>query len=325
MENFRIAGGIRISRPTIIFLFTGVFLASLGILLNNEYARYVGLGLVMAASMLFLYYMTSSRNPGHVWIKWTSGASIAAMALSAVVNLNAIIAWNTPATFLALLFPIIYVLAERMELGFVRGMKNRLMMFQALIAWVSVTLAFIPAEFGTSYFHTVSMYASITLLFVMILLSMIFDPTFGPGRRRGKFQRFMRTGIIAAYFWLILGTSLFVVQVYVGSGFLDPATHSIALGFIGTFIIAHSPIIFPLVLKKRAMQERVSYLPLAMITVASAMRVFGDLISTVNVIGNWASYISGYVIVLAVIAFVYNIRRIMVALASGKTAKTASY
>ena len=313
MENFRIVRGIRISRPTVTFLFTGVFAASLGIFYDNNYVRFAGLALIVAASMLFLYYMTSSRNPGQPWTKRVFGASIGAMILAAIANMGFLIVGNTTITYLALLFPIIYVLAERIELGFVRGMKEKTIMIQAFIAWASVILAFFATELGGNASRIPVMYASIILVTLFVGISVRFDPAFRKGKRTGRFQSFMRFGVILSYLWLVLGLILFALQMKCGSGFLDPAAHSIALGFIGTFIVAHSPVIFPLTLKKRAIQNNVSFMPLVMLTVSNVMRVSGDLIARITALGNYLSYLSGYVILLAIIAFVYNLRRIMAA------------
>ncbi len=311
MEKFPIVGGIPISRPTVIFLFTGVFTSSLGILAGNSILRYAGLLLVIGGSILFLLYMTSRRNPGDLWIKMIFGAAIASMALAAVGNLTFFIFDNVEATYLALLFPIIYILAERMELGFVRGMKKRILAMQTFIAWSAVILAFTAVTVPTNFSKQAAMYISIGLVISLILISMYFDPAFRKLRRRGKFQRFMRSGVITSFFWLMLGLALFVLQMATGHGYLDAATHAIALGFIGTFIVAHSPIIFPLTLKKKANQENVTFIPLIVLTMANVARVFGDLGTHYSSYGFAISYISGYLILIAIIAFIYNLKRIM--------------
>lgn len=312
MEKFRLVKGIPVSRPTVLFLFSGVFLASLGIVDGSVLTRYAGLILIFAGSLLFLFYMSSSRNPGDRWIKRVFAAAIASMSLTAIGNLNALIFDNVKVTYLALLFPIIYVLAERMELGFVSGMKTGIMKAQAFIAWVTILLAFAAAEIHVAPYSQALMIASILLLFSLTMVSVRFDPAFRKLRRQGRFQSFMRAGVLLSFFWLILGLILFVLQVVVGHGFLDAATHSIALGFIGTFIVAHSPVIFPLTLKKRARQEKVTYLPLIVLTLSNLMRVFGDLASHFSGAGFIASYLSGYILLIAIVAFIYNLRRIMV-------------
>lgn len=312
MEKFPLVKGIPISRPTVFFLFSGIFIASLGILFNSSPARFAGLVLIFAGSLLFLFYMSSRRNPGDIWIKRVFAAAIASMSLTAIGNINALIVYNVELTYLALLFPIIYVLAERMELGFVRGMRQGIIKVQVLIAWLAVILAFAAAEMHVTPYSQEAMFASISLVLALTLISVRYDPAFRKLRMRGRFQAFMRAGILISFFWLVLGLILFVLQLILGQGFLDPAAHSIALGFIGTFIFAHSPVIFPLTLKKNARQERVTFLPLLVLTVANAMRVFGDLAIPLTSVGFMMSYFSGYVLIIAIVAFVYNLRRIMV-------------
>ncbi len=312
MEKFPLAKGLPISRPTVLFLFSGVFLASLGILVGSTLTRYAGLILILAGSLLFLFYMSSGRNPGDMWIKRVFAAAIASMSMAAIGNFNALIFNNVWITYLALLFPIIYVLAERMELGFVRGMKTSVMKAQAFIAWITVLLAFAAAEIHMNPYSRDMMLASIMLLFTLTMVSVRFDPAFRRLRKQGRFQYFMRYGVLLSFFWLFLGFLLFALQVIAGQGFLDAATHSIALGFIGTFIVAHSPVIFPLTLKKRARQDNVTYLPLIILTLSNVMRVFGDLVSHSNSAGFTASYLSGYILIIAIVAFIYNLRKIIV-------------
>ncbi len=124
MEKFKLGGKFRISRVTVLLLFSGVFITTLAMLLGNPAARYAELSLVIAASLLFLHYMTSRKNHGMAGIQNIFGAAIIAMTLSAVVNMNHLITESTEISYLVLLFPAIYIIAERIELGFVRGTNS---------------------------------------------------------------------------------------------------------------------------------------------------------------------------------------------------------
>lgn len=312
MEGFLIFNRFRISRPTVFSLYSGVALVSLGILYGNIYARYIGLFLVMIASILFFHYLTSSRSHGKKEIRLVSGAATAALFLAAISNLNVFIPDSVQATYLILLFPLIYILAERFELGFIRGMKNSIIFLEAILAWLVVLFGFISTQIPLARPYNSLMYLSISLLFVMIILSIRYDPAFHRTGMKGRFDIYMRAGIVTSYFWLIVGVILFTLRAYGITGILDPATHAIALGFVGTFIVSHSPIIFPLVLGKKADQSKVIFLPLILITVANAMRVFGDLGTLVYQQLNLISYLSGYVLLIAIIAFVVNLRNITV-------------
>lgn len=152
-------------------------------------------------------------------------AATASMSLAALGNLNALIFNNVEATYLALLFPMVYVLAERMELGFVRGMKPGTMKVQTVVAWSAVLLAFASSEIHIMPYSQSAMIVSIILIFSLMMNSMRFDPAFGRLRRQGRFQAFMRAGVLLSFFWLFLGLVLFALQLVVGHGFMDAATH----------------------------------------------------------------------------------------------------
>ncbi|ARD85578.1 hypothetical protein FAD_1739 [Ferroplasma acidiphilum] len=312
MEKFPLIRNIPISRPIVAFLFGGVFILSLGILSSYAVARYAGLLLVVAASLLFLLFMSSNVNHGDKRIKLVFAAAIASMSLAAIGNMNSLLYSDVKLTFLALLFPILYILAERMELGFVRGMGARIMALQAYIAWFAVGMAFVSVEVPDKFISRFAMVLSIILVAILTGISIKFDPAFRKIKRNGRFQHFMRAGIQISFFWLALGLILFMLQAIIGHGYLDPATHSIAIGFIGSFIVAHSPVIFPLTFKKKAIQENVTFLPLIMITIANVSRVFGDLAIPYTSLGETFSYVSGYLLLFAILLFVYNIKKIMV-------------
>lgn len=311
MENFRIFGKIRISRLVVPFLFVGVFLTSIGILQNVLYIRGSGLFLTGFAFVLFLYFMGSKRSHGIPAIKQVFSAAILAMVLSPISNLNHIITGNTEFSYLVLLFPVIYVLAERMELGFVRGMKRNDIQTLAAFAWVSVIFAFASVEVEPGIMSPILMTVSLVFLFSLVVGTIVYDPSFRKLRRNSRLQSYVKKGVIISYIWLFIGIGLYLLQDFLGHGYLDPAAHSIALGFIGTFIVAHSPIIFPTVLKKEANVERVSTLPIIVITIANAMRVLGDLAIPFVPYANTISYASGYVIIIAILAFAYNLKRII--------------
>jgi len=311
MEKFSLFGHFRISRMIVPLLFSGVFISSAGIWLGIEIVQDFGLVLVAAASILFLYYMTSRRNPGMAYVKQVSGAAILGMFLSAIANINRFITDSSELTYLVLLFPVVYVLAERMELGYVRGMKASFIRIQSILSWILVITAFLSVEINVGPLPGLLMLASIAILIFLVIGSIYYDPSFRHLIKKNRLQSYIQKGIVISYLWLVLGIILFIMQAILGHGFLDPATHSIALGFIGTFIVAHSPIIFPLTLKKKAMQENVTLLPIIIITVANFMRIFGDITLHYFWISAAISYASAYVLLVAIIAFVYNLRRIM--------------
>lgn len=91
---------------------------------------------------------------------------------------------------------------------------------------------------------------------------------------RGYLARHLRV----AYFWLFLGLFLLLAISLRGYSMatFDAATHSIAVGFIGTMILAHAPIIAPSLLGLKLLEERLSYVPLFFLTLANIFRVGGE-------------------------------------------------
>jgi hypothetical protein len=311
MEKFKFLNTFKISRPIIFFLFSGTVIVSTGYLMNNPVLVDIGLIFVIISSILFLHFLTSKMGHSVAGIRWMFGASVAAIALTAIANMSSTIWMNIQLTYLALLFPIIYIVAERVELGFIRGMGRKVIGLQAALSWIIVLTAFASVEYPQYFGRSLIMGSSIIILLLMILTALRFDPSFHSSPRRGKFQTYLRTGVIVAYSWLFIGIALFAFQLTTSEDILDAATHSIALGFIGTFIIAHSPIIFPMTLKKNAVQDRVTFSPILIITIATTMRVYGDLGFGSGYILNFVSYLSGYVLIIAILAFVFNLRRII--------------
>ncbi len=311
MEKFKLLNRFRISRLIVTFLFSGTAIASVGYLMTNSALTDIGLAFVIISSILFLHFLTSKAGHSVAGIRWMFGASAFAITLTASANMSSTIWMNIKLTYLALLFPVIYIVAERVELGFIRGMGKKTIAIQAALSWIIVITAFASIEYPQPVKGSIIMGISIVILLFMIFNALRFDPSFHRSPRQGKFQFYLRIGVITAYFWLLLGLALFALQLTTSEDILDAATHSIAIGFIGTFIVTHSPIIFPMTLKKDAAQDRVTFSPIVIITIATAMRVYGDLGVGPNYIINLISYLSGYILVIAIIAFIFNLKRVI--------------
>ena len=311
MEKFKLLNRFRISRLIVIFLFSGTAIASAGYSMTNSALIDTGLAFVIISSILFLHFLTSKMGHSIAGIRWMFGASAVAITFTAFANMSSTIWMNIRLTYLALLFPVIYIVAERVELGFIRGMDKKIIALQASLSWIIVITAFASVEYPQPVKGSIIMGSSIVILLFMIFNALRFDPSFHRSPRQGKFQVYLRIGVIIAYFWLFLGLGLFALQLTTSEDMLDAATHSIAIGFIGTFIVTHSPIIFPMTLRKNAAQDRVTFSPILIITLATVMRVYGDLGVGSNYVLNLISYLSGYVLVIAILAFIFNLKRVI--------------
>ncbi|MEM4280828.1 MAG: hypothetical protein QXT61_05300 [Candidatus Caldarchaeum sp.] len=111
---------------------------------------------------------------------------------------------------------------------------------------------------------------------------------------RPGFSRYLAIGLGTAYLWLAVSTVLWSLAAS-----LDIILHSIFLGFVGTMVFTHAPIILPAILKIKHIYSPSLYIPFTMLQASTAMRIFSA--ATLNV-GLWS--LSGLVTVLSVIVFI---------------------
>ncbi|MFH1871392.1 MAG: hypothetical protein ABIK82_20380 [Pseudomonadota bacterium] len=96
--------------------------------------------------------------------------------------------------------------------------------------------------------------------------------------RQQGLTRFIALCLLSGYAWLALSGLLGI-----GGGFLpghpwrDAALHAVGLGFVFSMIFGHAPIIFPAVMRVRIPYHPAFYLPLLVLHVSLALRVFGGL------------------------------------------------
>src|SRR3972149_272268 len=67
-----------------------------------------------------------------------------------------------------------------------------------------------------------------------------------------KLHRYLGQHLLLAYSWFFLGLVLVIVWAAVrgGSALYDASVHSLAVGFVGTMILAHAPVIAPAILPR---------------------------------------------------------------------------
>ncbi|GEM_PF-6756302 len=300
-------GPFRLSRLTIGSLVMGITLYYLSIPLRSEFLMVVGALLLALSSLLFLHFIVSPITHGNKYIKTLSGLSIFSLASLAVVSTLNGIMYSGSMALLATVFPVLYVIAERIELGFMRGMSQRLIETETVLGALLLAM-FLDFSIQPGPLSVIPSNAGLFFLGAFSAIAARYDPAFRRSTWKGPLQRFMNRGVAIAYVWLFTGILLFSLSVNGYNGLLDAATHSIMIGFVGTFIFAHSPIIFPLLFKKEMNQDRVTFAPILILTISVIMRVGGDLLSIISPYGGFVSYLSPVVLVVSAIAFFYNIK-----------------
>lgn len=91
--------------------------------------------------------------------------------------------------------------------------------------------------------------------------------------------RFCSTAMLSGYFWLgICGILLLAFPPQRTAFGYDAAVHAIAIGFVLSMIFGHALIVLPAVMRISLHYTAALYLPLALLHVSLAVRVFSDIL-----------------------------------------------
>lgn len=96
--------------------------------------------------------------------------------------------------------------------------------------------------------------------------------------RQQGLTRFIALCLLSGYAWLVLAGLLGISGAFLpGHPWRDAALHAVGLGFVFSMIFGHAPIIFPAVMRVKIPYHPAFYLPLLVLHVSLALRVFGGL------------------------------------------------
>jgi hypothetical protein len=93
-----------------------------------------------------------------------------------------------------------------------------------------------------------------------------------------------------------------------GHAWRDAALHAIGLGFVFAMVFGHATIIFPAVTRIRIPYHPVLYLPLVLLHLTLALRVFGGLAGNFDLRHN-AALLNGLVLLVFIATVVTLVRR----------------
>lgn len=89
--------------------------------------------------------------------------------------------------------------------------------------------------------------------------------------------RYMAACLLSGYVWLVVAAIIWLLMGRVDSGWAyDAVLHSVFLGFVMSMIMAHAPVILPAVLRKPLPYRPFLGIPVLLLHVSLALRVFGD-------------------------------------------------
>ncbi len=86
----------------------------------------------------------------------------------------------------------------------------------------------------------------------------------------------------------------------------DTFIHSLAVGFIGSMIMAYGPILLPQVISGRVPYTNLSMIPVYLVTIGNAWRVSGNMLQ-VGGISFWPMGVSGALVLAGMLYFFWMI------------------
>jgi hypothetical protein len=194
-------------------------------------------------------------------LAWLAGN----VALVAGASPDAVAAWWFA-------FIVLTVAAERLELGRLRP-RHALApaLFLACSALLLAGAALAGVERGGTILFAAALLAMAAWLFA-------FDLAWRTVRTHG-YARYAAYALLAGYAWLVVAALAWVAKdaTLLGAGARDAALHAIALGFAFSMIFAHAPIIVPVVARVRVRYTPLFYVPLALLHLSLAWRIFAGL------------------------------------------------
>ncbi len=121
--------------------------------------------------------------------------------------------------------------------------------------------------------------------------------------------RFIAACLLSGYAWLLAAGLLGLAGAFVpGHAWRDAALHAIGLGFVFSMVFGHAPIIFPAVTRIKIPYHPALYLPLALLHLTLALRVFGSLADNFDLRHN-AALLNGLVLIVFIATIVTLVRR----------------
>lgn len=121
--------------------------------------------------------------------------------------------------------------------------------------------------------------------------------------------RFIAACLLSGYAWLFAAGLLGLAGAFTpGHEWRDAALHAIGLGFVFSMVFGHAPIIFPAVTRIRIPYHPALYLPLVLLHLTLALRVFAGL-GDIFALRQQAALLNGLALLLFIATLVTLVQR----------------
>ncbi len=164
-------------------------------------------------------------------------------------------------------FLVLTIAAERLEMT--RLMKRRALAAPLFYASLVVLLAGAGASVAWPQAGGIAFGAGLVCTAAWLA-------TFDLARRTVRaegFARYAAVALLTGYAWLALGGVAWMLMVSVAPSWRDAALHAIGLGFVVSMILAHAPVVVPVVARVRMRYHPAFYAPLALLHVSLVWRL----------------------------------------------------
>lgn len=208
-------------------------------------------------------------------------------------------------------FLVLTIVGERLELGRLLQLPKQVRWLfvgavAILIAGLVLTLAL--GDLGNRLFGVGMLALAVWLLRFDIARRTI---------QQTGLTRFIAACMLSGYVWLGVSGILSMAFGQVTGGFqYDAVLHTLFLGFVFAMIFGHAPIILPSVVRVPVDYQPAFYLHLALLHLSLALRIIGDLTTTME-LRQWGGMFN----VIAILVFMFNTARVLRASANKKSAK----
>jgi hypothetical protein len=127
------------------------------------------------------------------------------------------------------------------------------------------------------------------------------------------FSRYAAVALLAGYAWLATGGFAWAMMSAADPAWRDAAIHALGLGFVFSMILAHAPVVVPVVAKRRMRYTPFFYAPLALLHASLVVRLAAG--PSAVTMRHWGGILNALALVLFVGTLAY---------ALGRTAATGS-
>ncbi len=302
--------GLTRAKQALYSTIIGYILYILGSVLRNSSLLYISSGILFIGGLLFITYLTiigKNIDRNSYYLSLTSLIAY----LSIIYFLTTKIKNYTAYSLLLLSYPLIFILAERIELSkFIPHPRKDILNITPILS-IMVIITLIPLN-TIAYTKAVS----ISALFILITtLLMYYFENINIKRllkTNKPLMKYQAIHLATAYITSIFGATAYIIftTIYTQLPILDIAIHLIALGFIGNMLLGHGPAVLTTIEGKTIDEARVNIYPYILLNTSIFIRAIADIAKLINnPIYKQLYELSGLLIIILIPVFIIMVRR----------------